>query len=398
MKGGRERPIMSRDVDVERRSDALLGRRILFGITGGIAATEAVRIGRELRRHGADLAVCMTPAATKVITPLAVEWGAQAPVIHDWDADMAQLEAFDAILVSPASRNFLARYANGMMDHPLLMACSAARGRGTTMLMVPSMHNDLFDDPVTETLLERIDAEILWGPEAEGRRKQPDPVQVVADLCHHVNRVDPPLHFAITLGANRAPIDAVRAIQNASSGRTGWMVAEHLHRKGHRVTVVAGKTSADPSFTLPDVRRAGTPAGMLRTCLSLAEENPDGWVHAAAVLDYFATPEVGKKASGAEEWTLTLRPGPKHIRELAPNVEGSRRIGFKLETGVSHAELEDRAAQQLETYGVDATIANLMEEMHDPSTPRAYIVTGEGMRPLADGHAMCSAIEGVLTS
>ena len=389
---------MARDVDVERRSDALTDRRILLGITGGIAATEAVRISRELRRHGAELTVCMTPAATKVITPLAVEWGSQAPVITDWDAEMAQLDGFDAILISPASRNFIARFVNGMMDHPLLMACSAARGRGTPILMVPSMHNDLFDDPVTQDLLDRVEATCLWGPDEEGRRKQPDPVQIVAELCHAVNRTTDSKHIAITLGANRAPIDAVRAIQNASSGRTGWTIAEYLHRQGHIVTVIAGKTSADPTFTLPNVQRAGTPDGMLRICLKVAESKPDGWVHAAAVLDYHAKPESGKKASGANDWVLTLEPGKKHIAELASHVGDARRIGFKLETGVSHEELQARSLAQISTYGVDATIANLMEEMHDPNTPRAYIVTETEMQPLQTFQSMCEAIEKVLTS
>lgn len=390
---------MPRDVDVERHSDALAGKRILFGITGGIAATEAVRISRELRRHGADLTVCMTPAATKVITPLAVGWASQAEVLEGWTAEMSQLDDFDAVLVCPASRNFLSRFVNGMMDHPLLMACSAARGRGTPILLVPSMHGDLFDDPVTGDLLERIEgATCLWGPDQEGRRKQPDPVQVVADLCHHVNRDSNSKRLAITLGANRAPIDAVRAIQSASSGRTGWKIAEHLHRRGHDVIVIAGKTSADPSFRLPDVRRAGGPDAMLSTCLKVADSRPEGWVHAAAVLDYYAKAESGKKASGAEEWVLTLGPGPKHIRELAPHVGDAKRIGFKLETGVSHSELEQAALNQIEQYGVDATIANLMEEMHDPSTPRAYLVTKDGMSPLNSTDEMCAAIEAVLIS
>jgi len=246
------------------------------------------------------------------------------------------------------------------------------------------MHGDLFDDPVTGDLLDRIEgATCLWGPDQEGRRKQPDPVQVVADLCHHVNRDSNSKRLAITLGANRAPIDAVRAIQNASSGRTGWTIAEHLHRRGHDVIVIAGKTSADPSFRLPDVRRAGGPDAMLNTCLKVADSRPDGWVHAAAVLDYYAEAESGKKASGAEEWVLTLGPGPKHIHELAPHVGDAKRIGFKLETGVSHAELEQAALNQIEQYGVDATIANLMEEMHDPSTPRAYLVTQDGSMVVA---------------
>ena len=390
---------MTRDVDVDIHSNALAGKNIAMGVTGGIAATETIRICRELRRHGATVSVIMTTAATKVITPLAVEWASQGQVICDWEAEMSQLDSFDAILVTPASRNFISRYVNGMMDHPLLMTCSAARARNTPIVIVPSMHKDLFDDPVTQDLLDNVrDASIILGPFEEGRYKQPDPVQIVAELCHHLHANDSSLHIAITLGANRAPIDSVRAIQNASSGHTGWCIAEYLHRFGHNVTVIAGKTSADPSFTLPTVIRAGSPDEMLEKCLIVAESLPDGWVHAAAVLDYYTAPLDGKKASGNDNWNLELQPGPKHIRELSKHVGDARRIGFKLETNVSIEQLRHRAEEQIAAYGVDATVANIMEQMHNPDTPRAYFVTENGMTELQGMNDMCESILNLLTS
>ena len=390
---------MTRDVDVDVHTNALMGKNIALGVTGGIAATETVRICRELRRHGASVTVIMTTAATKVITPLAVEWASQGTVIYDWSAEMSQLENFDAVLITPASRNFLARYHHGIMDHPLLMTCSAARSRRTPIIIVPSMHKDLFDDPVTQDLLDTItDASIVVGPYEEGRYKQPNPVQIVAELCHHVHSCDSSLHVAITLGANRAPIDSVRAIQNASSGHTGWCIAEYLYRFGHKVTVIAGKTSADPSFILPNVIRAGSPDEMLERCMNVAKSKPDGWVHAAAVLDYYTAPIDGKKASGNENWVLELQPGPKHIHELSQHIGGARRIGFKLETNVSVEQLRERAENQIATYGVDATVANIMEEMHNPATPRAYLVTENTISELVDMNAMCESILDVLTS
>ena len=156
---------MARDVDVESHSSALANKHVALGVTGGIAATETVRLCRELRRHGASVTVIMTTAATKVITPLAVGWASQGPVITDWSADMSQLDEYDAVVIAPASRNFISRFLNGMMDHPLLMACSAARGRDVPILLVPSMHSDLFDDPVTQDLLERLDSDsTILGP------------------------------------------------------------------------------------------------------------------------------------------------------------------------------------------------------------------------------------------
>ena len=94
-----------RDTDVELRGSSLAGKRILVGVTGGIAAVDSVRLLREMRRHGAEMLVIMTESARRVITPLAIEWASQCQVITDWDGDMKQLEDVDAILVAPATRN-----------------------------------------------------------------------------------------------------------------------------------------------------------------------------------------------------------------------------------------------------------------------------------------------------
>ena len=390
---------MPSDTDVDPHSNALGGKRVALGVTGGIAATETIRLCRELRRHGAEITVLMTTASTKVITPLAVEWASQGKVITDWTAEMSQLDDFDAVLIAPASRNFISRFVNGMMDHPLLMTCSAARGRETPILIVPSMHSDLFDDPVTDDLLQRItDARIVLGPYEEGRYKQPSPCQIVAELCHLVNSNHQSQHFAITLGANRAPIDSVRAIQNASSGQTGWCIAEYLYRFGHRITVIAGKTSASPSFDLPTIIRAGSPDQMLSKCMEVAKQQPDGWIHAAAVLDYYTEPIDGKKRSGEGNWKLELHQGPKHIAELNEVVGSAKRIGFKLETNVTIEQLHSRALEQINEYGVDATVANIMEQMHDESTPRAYFVTKTSIVELENLESMCQSILQLLTS
>ena len=390
---------MPSDVGVDARSTALTGKHIALGITGGIAATETVRLCRELRRHGADVTVIMTTAATKVITPLAVEWASQGSVITEWTAEMSQLNQFDALLIAPASRNFISRYVNGMMDHPLLMSCSAARSRSTPIVMVPSMHSDLFDDPVTQDLLKRLDGEsVILGPFEEERYKQPNPVQIVAELCQIVNLNENSIHVVITLGATRAPIDSVRAIQNASSGETGWYIAEYLYRFGHQITVIAGKTSAQPSFTLPTVIRAGAPDEMLAACVDTAQSKPEAWIHAAAVLDYYTKSLNGKKKSGSDSWELNLQPGPKHIAELDKYVGQAKRIGFKLETGVTVDELHARALEQISHYGVDATVANIMEKMHDYNTPRAYFVTRDSILELSDMDAMCNSILHLLTS
>ena len=394
---------MAKDADVETRGRSLVDRRVLLLVTGDIAAVESVRLSRELRRHGANLSIMMTSEAEKIITPLALSWASGTEALTGWEHEMAQLDDYDAVLVAPATRNTISKHIHGVIDSPVTMALSAARGNETPTLFVPSMHSDLFDDPVTSELIDRLRGEgsfVLHSEQDEGRRKQPDAVTIVAELCNLVNSSMPDRKIvAISLGANRAPIDSVRAIQNASSGSTGWTIAQHLHRMGHTVICIAGKTSVQPDFGLPDVRRAGSPDDMLAVSLELARSDtkPDVWIHSAAVLDYFAEPLSGKKASGDENWDISLAPGPKHIAELAPLVEGARRIGFKLETEVPVEVLVDRAMHQIERYGVDAVVANLKEEVHDSESPRGRIVLPDGsVRELLDDIELCEAIESLL--
>ena len=394
---------MAKDTGVVVKGDSLQGRNILFAVTGGIAAVESIRLARELRRHGANLTIMMTREAEKIITPLALSWAASTEVKSTWDYEMSQLEKHDAVLVAPATRNTISKHIHGIMDSPVLMSLSAARGNGTPILFVPSMHSDLFDDSVTNDLLVALRNEgsaVMVSEIEEGRRKQPDSISIVANICNLVNKELPNRKIvAITLGANRAPIDDVRAIQNASSGSTGWTIAEYLHRMGHHVICIAGKTSAHPNFTLPDIRRAGSPDAMLSTAKTVAsgQPRPDAWIHSAAVLDYFTEPLVGKKASGAQEWKLILIPGVKHIAELSPLVDGALRIGFKLESDVSEEILVQKAKEQIEQYGVDAVVANLKDEIHDPDTLRGRFVHSNGtVDDIHDDTELCQMIESLL--
>ena len=129
----------------------------------------------------------MTHSAQKIITPLAVEWATQTNVITDWESDLSALDEVDGILISPATRDLLASYLHGLQHGPILMSLSAARSRECPVMMVPSMHADLADDPVTNDLVEEVQKlgiKVHWGEEQEGKRKTPGQVEIVARLAH----------------------------------------------------------------------------------------------------------------------------------------------------------------------------------------------------------------------
>ena len=391
-----------KDTDVELRGNSLAGKKILLGVSGGIAAVDTVRLARELRRHGASVSVMMTHSAQKIITPLAVEWATQSEVITQWESDLSALDEVDGILIAPATRDLLASYIHGLQHGPILMSLSAARSRNCPVMMIPSMHADLADDPVTSDLVEdvqKLGISVYWGKEQEGKRKTPPHDEIVARFAHYINQFNNNRKsVVVTLGATRSPIDDVRFVQNTSSGKTGYQIADYLYRHGHDVTCVSGVTSFPKPEWLPLDINAETPESMLLELTALTNDKIDAWIHSAAVLDYVVDdPAQGKLASQQGPLKVSLIESPKHILELKEKCRGAVRIGFKLETGIKQKELVRRAVAQLEYAEMTAVIANRLEDITDESKPRAYLVDKSGADfTLLTMHDVCAAIESVV--
>ena len=391
-----------RDTDVEIRGDSLSGKKILLGVSGGIAAVDTVRLARELRRHGAIVSVMMTHSAQKIITPLAVEWATQTNVITDWESDLSALDEVDGILIAPATRDLLASYLHGLQHGPILMALSAARSRECPVMMVPSMHADLADDPITSDLVdevEKLGIKVHWGEEEEGKRKTPPHDEIVARFANFINQNKPNRKsVVITLGATRSPIDDIRYVQNTSSGGTGYQIADHLYRHGHDVSCVSGVTTYRKPNWLPLVINADNPDEMLRELKALSNDDIDAWVHCAAVLDYVVeSPAEGKLASQQGPLEVKLVESSKHILELKEKCKNAVRIGFKLETGIKQKELVRRAVAQLEYAGMTAVVANRLEDLNDNTRPRAYLVDKTGADfTLETMQDVCTAISTII--
>ena len=387
-----------RDTDVESRGSSLSGKRILLGVSGGIAAVDTVRLARELRRHGALVSVMMTHSAQKIITPLAVEWATQTRVITNWESDLSALEEVDGILIAPATRDLMASYLHGLQHGPILMALSAARSRKCPVLMIPSMHSDLANDPVTDDLVEQVrehNISVHWGKEEEGKRKTPPHEEIVARFSHLINCSKPNRkQVVVTLGATRSPIDDVRFVQNTSSGATGFAIADDLYRNGHDVTCVSGITSVTQPEWLPLVIRATTPKEMLKELIAISNDEIDAWIHTAAVLDYVVkNPAEGKLASQQGSLNIELIESDKHIMKLKEKCEGSVRIGFKLESGIKQKDLIFRAVAQIEKAGMTAVVANRLEDLNNKDKPRGYLVDKQGSHFILNTQIdMCEAI------
>ena len=396
---------MSEDTGVSVIGNSLDGKRVILAVSGGIAATESVKLARELRRHGAEVFPMMTKSAEKVITPLALSWGSGIDVVTDWESEMSQLGGFDGLILAPATRNTIAKFVHGIIDSPIMMAISAASGSNIPILFVPSMHNDLFHDKVTADLLSEsveLGVDIMIDNPKEGKRKQPDPVEIVALFCNLVNRrIARRKRVAITLGANAAQIDSIRKIVNTSSGNTGWSIAEYLHRMGHDVVCVSGITSRKPNFSLPDIRIAESPDSMLEESILVAssEKKPDYWIHAAAILDYSPEPISGKFPSNSGDWEITLKPTLKHLKELKGHTIGSKRIAFKLEVTGEEDSLIRKSLDLISENELLAVVANMLDDVYGTSNSRCRIVFSDGkVSEIRDIRDLCLEIENIIST
>jgi len=389
-----------RDTDVEIRGSSLSGLRILLGVSGGIAAVDTVRLARELRRYGAEITVMMTHSAQKIITPLAVQWATQKEVVVDWNSDLSALDDIDGILIAPATRDLMASYLHGLQHGPILMALSAARTRKCPVMMIPSMHSDLANDPVTDDLVEQVRKQeiiVHWGNEEEGKRKTPPHQEIVARFAHLINSSKPNRKsVVVTLGATRSAIDDIRFVQNTSSGATGFSIADELYRNGHDVTCVTGITSVPQPTWLPLVLNTPEPSQMLKELIAISKDKIDAWIHTAAVLDYVVKNSAqGKLASQQGSLNVELVESEKHITELREKCKGSVRIGFKLESGIKQKDLIFRAVAQIEKADMTAVIANRLEDLNDTEKPRGYLVDKQGSHFILNNNL--EMVEAILT-
>jgi phosphopantothenoylcysteine decarboxylase/phosphopantothenate--cysteine ligase len=280
------------------------------------------------------------------------------------------------------------------------MALSAARGRNSPILFIPSMHNSLSQDIVTDDLceeLEKFGHHVFWGVEQEGRRKQPDVVQIIGLLCHLIN-VNLPnrKRVAITLGATRSAIDSVRWVQNTSTGKTGFDIAEYIYRMGHQITILKGLVTVNSLLNYQDIKDCTEPESMLSELVKISKSDnpPDAWIFCAAVLDYtVVNSNENKIKSGKDDFSIELQKSKKHIDIISKSCVDDLKIGFKLESGYTKQQLIQSALDSLKNNLLDAVIANHLENV-DNGQVRAYWVDTKGtIIDLKDNFSMAKVIE-----
>ena len=350
--------------------------RVAVGVTGGVAAYKAAELVRLLQQEGLEVEVAMTRAACEFIAPLTFAaltgrkvitemFGAEqasAPAnVESAIEHIAVAQRIDALVVAPATADFLARMAAGIADDFLSTLVLATKAQ---VFVAPSMNVNMWEHPATRENLTRLrargvrviepgDGYLACGMTGAGRLAEPE--QIAAAVCGAlgVGRDLDGETLLITAGPTREEVDPVRYLTNRSSGKMGYAVAEAGLRRGARVILVSGPVALAPPQDAEFVP-VRTAEEMRRAILERLPESTVVFM-AAAVADFRpAKPSAQKIKRGAAPLTLELEPTPDILAEIAAQKGDRIIVGFAAET----SDLAENARGKLTRKGADMVVAN----------------------------------------
>ncbi|MBL4799981.1 MAG: bifunctional phosphopantothenoylcysteine decarboxylase/phosphopantothenate--cysteine ligase CoaBC [Oleispira sp.] len=349
----------------------LCNKRILLGITGGIAAYKSAELVRELRKAKAEVRVVMTTAAQEFMTPLTLQALSGNPVHYSMldpeaEAGMGHIELArwaDIILVAPASADFIARLTQGMGNDLLTTLCLAS---DAPLAICPAMNQAMWRDEMTQANIQRLidlkgkkfhsfgpaDGEQACGDVGPGRMLEPN---LIAQQCAKLftSKSLSGLDVVITAGPTREAIDPVRFISNHSSGKMGYALAEAARDAGARVTIISGpvRLAAPEKIKVTQVESASE---MLAASLE-QQENCDIFIAAAAVADYRPLQVAQQKIKkSGEQIQMALIKNPDIVATIAQLENNPFVVGFAAET----QDVETYARAKLERKNLNMIIAN----------------------------------------
>ncbi|MCX8037338.1 MAG: bifunctional phosphopantothenoylcysteine decarboxylase/phosphopantothenate--cysteine ligase CoaBC [Candidatus Sumerlaeia bacterium] len=378
-------------------NQTLAGRKIILGISGGIAAYKAADLARQLRKRGAELRVVMTRNAAQFVSPLTFATLTQAPVcVSLWkQPDAWSMEHIsnarwgDLLLVAPATANVIAKFAHGIADDALTTLYLAWRG---PVVIAPAMNTAMFEHPAYQAneavLRQRGHAivgpesgELACGEEGAGRLASLDAILAAVETHMSPDRPLEGLRVLITAGPTREFLDPIRFLSNPSSGKMGFALAEQASRMGAEVTLIAGPV------TLP------TPSGVERVDVVSAQAMHDAvmercgqadiLVFAAAVSD-FAPERAAESKIKKREWarSLQLRRTPDVARAFGQVKRPDQvSVGFAADT----EDVVQSARMKLREKRFDFVLANPVrgeEQVFGSEHNRGWLVGPSG-RPRA---------------
>ncbi|MCY0803337.1 bifunctional phosphopantothenoylcysteine decarboxylase/phosphopantothenate--cysteine ligase CoaBC [Providencia rettgeri] len=349
---------------------SLLGKQVVIGISGGIAAYKIPELTRRLRDQGAVVRVVMTQGAKAFITPLTLQAVSGHPVSDDLldpaaEAAMGHIELAkwaDIIILAPATADLIAKLSAGMANDLLTTVCLAS---SAPIAVVPAMNQQMYRASATQDNLIRLQQRqcMIWGPDDGnqacgdiGPGRMLDPLAIVRLTAEHFNpKLDlQGIKLMITAGPTREALDPVRFISNHSSGKMGFAIAQAASQRGAEVTLIAGPVNLE---TPTGVNRIDIISGLDmydKVHQTIAEQNI--FIGCAAVADYRAkTIAENKIKKQGDEVMITLVKNPDIVASVG-NLKQNRPyvVGFAAET----QNVEEYARQKRQQKQLDLICAN----------------------------------------
>ncbi|MBV6305988.1 bifunctional phosphopantothenoylcysteine decarboxylase/phosphopantothenate--cysteine ligase CoaBC [Candidimonas humi] len=369
----------------------LADKRIVLGLTGGIACYKSAELLRRAQDEGAAIDVVMTAAATQFITLTTMQaLSGRAVYLDTFDArvpnSMAHINltrGADAILIAPASTDFIARLAHGMADDLLATLC-VARGN-CPLLVAPAMNREMWLHPATQRNIAqlRADGVAILGP-AEGSQacgetgsgRMLEPGEILAELIAFFQpKALAGRRVVITAGPTAEPIDPVRIISNRSSGKTGYALARAAREAGAEVTLVSGPTLLAPPQGVARIDVES--ARQMHAAVMQAVRGADLFIAVAAVADWHvanASDSKLKKTTGGGAPELRFAPNPDILADVARLPDGPWCVGFAAET----ENLHEHARAKRERKGVPLLVGNLAQHSMNTETTQLVLFDAQG--------------------
>ncbi len=398
----------------------LAQRHFIIGITGGIAAYKTCELIRRLQDEGATVQVIMTEAGTRFVSALTFQALSGRPVYTDaWSSppqsgpangmphiDLSR-EA-DAIVVAPASADFIAQLASGQTANLLATLCLA---RENPLLVAPAMNRQMWQNPATQRNIELLERDgiSLLGPASgaqacgevgDGRMLEPEdllaellarfgPESAVphASSAPNIRGVLQDQHVLITAGPTFEPIDPVRGITNRSSGKMGFALAQAAALAGAKVTLVSGPVNLPTPLGVAR-RDVTTALEMFDAVMASLDQQPtDIFIGVAAVADWrpkAADAAKLKKESGASLATIAWVENPDILASVAQRPNAPYCVGFAAESG-SMENLKSLLPAKLKRKGAQLLVGNIGADTFGADTNHILLCDSAGLHPLPPG-------------
>ncbi len=366
----------------------MLNKKIILGVTGGIAAYKVGELIRLLKKNGADIQVVMTKSATKFVSPLTLQALSGKPVLENmWEPSKGngmehinQSRASDLIIIAPASANFIAKVSQGIADDLLTNICLA---RNCPLLIAPSMNREMWGNPATKRNISLItkDGITISGPDngeqacgEEGMGRLVNEKVLLLDIKKSLSvQLFKNKNILISCGGTVENIDDARAITNLSSGKMGFSIAESAYAYGANVTLVCGRTDEKPPLGIKSFY-ASNHKTMKQVILEKVKNN-DIFISVAAISDYLPKAVLGKLKKKNTRITLELEKSDDILYEVSLNNENLFCVGFSAES----EKIIKNSQDKLKNKKLDMIVANSIKESMGKESAEIYLIDHLGV-------------------